>query len=346
MFPFDLKEYQVPPGTALSIGASSSTPVPVQLNKDSLTDEISVVIEGVIGTAATTPNIDGLAAIVQQLFLRETNSVDGVSTVRYNNVPGARVRELYQAKGGQLPRVVGALSSTGAFRVEIPMLLRQLFLSDEFSFISAQKSWQMSDITLQVNPASIAQLDLAATPALVFSSIYMYVQQRTFERRTVPDAIVTLPTLTEYKEYPLSATGQLQMEIAGGGFYSLIGLTAFSGANTKQADGGSSPFTTSATAKITLQDMFRNNKIQTTYGDLRDDNFRKFYDSLVNGNAWFLFNRGVNQYMDARNIMTASQTVPIIADVTTGTGVKIGITTERIIGFEYVQSEILKRSRG
>jgi hypothetical protein len=329
---------------AFTLGGNT---VSFQLDKSSIIPQLNLVIEGTIATAATTPYVGGLAGLAQNVRVQFT--APGLNHTPVNGLNGDDLTEIYQFKTGQLPRVEGALNATGYFKVYIPIEFKQNFFPNGKITTGATGSQTTvypkyanslpanacSDITLSFQSASQAQMDSGNT--LVISSCNVFVQQEIPDPTTIPapfQYVKSAYELTVINAQIVTGTQQ-QINISAGGRYTLMLMRAFSGVNTKQADGTGVPFTDGPQQQIQLLDLLRRVKYDTSFNWLRNENaeavtYNANYSSpLVPGNAAFVFNRALNESFNTAGLSNTTNQVPIMCNFTAGGGASIRIVTER-----------------
>lgn len=314
---------------AFALGGS---PLTFNIPRESVIEKISVAVEGNITTGAATANVDGLPALLQSL------SVTGsLQNGRFEPVVALSGPDLYEAAQfhrGTLPHSFGALGSTGRFRVEIPLYFREYFWGDEFkNLLPAIPAWQMSELTLTVTPATQAQVDSNATPTLVIaagSTVQVEVHQ--YFRESVPADLKFFRGTWEVQVDSVPTTASpYEVRLPAGGDYTQILLRAFSAANTRQAQTGTSGPLTYPNGYIRLFELSRTVKIDTDPGKVRAMNLEAVVDTLVAGNYALLFNRfGPNQVFQTGAIGQALNNVTMHLNTTTGTGNSIRFVNRRI----------------
>lgn len=330
---------QVRPVSETANYAIGGSTISFRLPKESIILGVNLIIEGTIGTAAATAAVENLPALVQQLSLR--GALAGAGQWTYcNGVSGPDLYELAQAKCGSLTPYDGSLASAAAFRLVIPIYLQQFFFGDQLSNLrTAMPAYKMSDATLSFQTATLAQVDTNGTPLFAFTgSPLVSVEIMQVYPETVPTLKNELPfvesTLTVTEDASIVTQTPFTQALTAGGLQSLIGIRSFSGANTRQANTGAAPFNNGATGRVVLKDLNNRNREDTSYNNLRARNARMFTDSPVVGNAWFLFNRGINELFDTGALNRTNTNVNFEYNRTAATGARIRFIQERIFNSE------------
>lgn len=325
-----LFEPEVVKSTDILPFALNSGAVTIRLPKTGLIGTINLIIEGTIGTAATAASVDGLAALIQSIVVRG-NRLAGGQIPFVNSVSGAGMRELQLNRRGILPRVVGALSSTGWFRLSIPLDFMQPFFPDRLGYVTNIDAYNFNELIVQITPATTAQVD--TNSAFVLTSAITYCECQQAMRASIPDDLILAQTIFEQVNFPTPNSGtNIQLQLPAGGHYANILMRAFSAANVKQVDGGSTPFVTGSNAQALLLDLLRNNKEETDYQAIRDVNaFESATDSIIVGNACYTFNRALNKLFFTGQKTTAADQIQVKANLTGAANARIEFVTERIL---------------
>jgi hypothetical protein len=272
---------------AFTLGGGALT---FNLPRESLIDQIDVSAELNITTQATTASINGLPALLNSVTL--AGSVAGGRYEPFTNLNGADLYQFAQWQRGTLPYKYGSRGATGRTRVNVPIYFREFGLGDELlNLLPAIPAHKFSDLKLIVTPATQAQVDSGAGLVIASGKIGVTVYQ--YFRETVPDSIQTIKSSYEVQEESGTATANpKEIKLPSGGDYTMIGFRAFDGANTLQLDADTTGPFTNPDGYIRLLELSRNQRIDTDFAKLRANNLEHIVDSLVDGTAAFLFNRG------------------------------------------------------
>jgi hypothetical protein len=319
----------------IPIGKQSATlggaAVSFQIPRESLIDKMVLYAEGVFSAAAATAAAEGLAKLVKSVSL--SGSLAGGRIEPIAGLDGPELSEFSQIHCRSLAPTIGALTSAAAFRVEIPLHFRNYgFSSEAKNLLTALPAWQMSDLTMNVTPASQADCDVHATPTLAASALKFGVEVHQYFRETVPDNIVTIrSTLERSLDNNPATESPHEVKLPSGGDYDSILLRAFAGANTRQTDAGTTGPITNPDGYIRLFELSRTTKFDTNYHGLRSENLRRLLDSLVTGNAAFLFGLdGEAQLFQTGAIGQALNNVLIQYQSTNISGGKVDFVYRRI----------------
>lgn len=269
--------------------------------QDSVISELLIDVEGVIGTAAATANPEGLAAILQNV--RVTGSLNQGGNINpINNIRGPSLTEMAQFIRANVSYSFGALGSTGAFGVMVPCTFLHWRFPDPYRTMSCLPANAMGSLNLSVTIANTNQIDVNATPALVFTSIAVQVQQNQYFANSIPKSYAFLVSTIDMQVQanPQGGTGQQQQFPNGAAYLNILIRSMLSTSATvractaKQADGSTGPIDVSTTTfGLSLLDTNNVPKRQMNWYELRKDNFDHITDALVPGNACFQFNRGI-----------------------------------------------------
>lgn len=309
------------------------------INRDSVVDEVFIVLEGTITTAAATAAIEGLAALVQSVQVR--GSMAGVGEiVPVSNASGPDLAELYQFQVGALVNETGqgALGSTGFFRVIIPVRFAQQFWGNEIANrCTSLAAYAMSSLSLSITSATQAQVDTNASATFVLGTTVCWLRIFQCFRDSVPANFMdtNIRTSIEVKENAAVTTqAPASDSLPAGGDYSLILLRAFSAggaSQTKQALSGTAPFTNGATQSIKLYDLTRYIKADISFNDLRASNLQDVFDTIPTGNACFIYNRGPTKLFQTGAINKAQSDIRLEYTATApSAGGKIRFVYQRI----------------
>lgn len=313
---------------SFTLGGSALT---FLIPRESLIDRLDLFFEGNFTTAAATAAIEGLSAIAKSVTL--SGSMAGGRIEPISGIAGPALFEFAQIHQGSLPHTYGALTPSGRFRVTIPLLFRNFgFSSQARNLLTALPAWQMSELTLSVTPAAQADLDTNATPTLVLASGKVGVDVKQYFRETVPNDIVTIRSTVERTLDNNPATESAhEVKLPSGGDYDAILLRAFSAANVKMANTGTTGPITQPDGVIRLYELSRTTKFETDYAKLRADNLAITLDTLVDGNAALVFGRyGEDQIFQTGAIGQALNNVVLQYDSTNVTGGKVDFIYRRL----------------
>lgn len=332
---------------SFTLGSSNS----FALRRESLELEERIIIGfQVTGAPATLANPDGPAALLKSVLLTGSSGQGG-SVNPVNLLSGADLYEYAQCSYGSLPPIettatTPANLSTGYYRFEIPISHVQWSLPEPLRYMTCLKAYEMSDLTLQLNWASQTDLDSNGSPTFAISNGFVQVIQKQVYRETVPTEIANASPnfwakqLYEVKQYDTALTTNptFLLELSAGGLYQAILLRSYASGTTKQiitgTAGAAGPIVSGTNQdNITLNDLSTRIKQATSLASLRSQNLRFYLDSLVTGNAAFLFNRsGIASAMfDTGQINKTTANIQLITNIITpSSGGKIRLVTERI----------------
>lgn len=332
---------------AFTLGNSNS----FALRRESLELEERIIVAfQVTGAPATLNTPDGPPAILKSVLLTGSSGQGG-SINPVNLLSGADLYEYAQVAYGALPPIettatTPANFTTGFYRFEIPINHVQWSLPEPLRYMTCLKAYEMSDLTLQLNWASQNDIDSNVTPTFVIANASVQVIQKQVYRETIPTEFanavpsVWAKQLYEVKQYDSSLTTNptFLLELSAGGLYQAIMMRAYASTTVKQlttgAGGAAGPIVSGTNQdNITLNDLSTRIKKATSFGSLRAENLRYYLDSLVTGNAAFLFNRSgiASNMFDTGQINKTTANIQLITNVITpGTGGKIRLVTERI----------------
>lgn len=328
--PYPLFYKQVVPAPdqlSVTLGGGGSIGIP----RDSVVERIDIVVEGSITTAAATAAVEGLPRLLESVSLRGSARSAG-QILPITQLRGDDLYELAQFKRGALTPIDGALGSTGFFRFVIPIHLRNYFLGNEIDNMrTALPAYDMSEFSLALKFASQAALDVNVSPTFVLGTTTCYLRIHQCYPGTQPADMVYLRATQEVSVDDAITTGTTrQFALPAGGDYSLILARSFSGANAKQANSGSAPYTTGAAQVIRVYDRNRFIKKESSFLDLRAENIDYTMDALVTGNAAIVYNRGKDLLFQTSGLDKSQSDIRIEANQTAATGAKIRYIYERI----------------
>lgn len=309
----------------LALGSTFNFAIP----RESLIEGLQLFLEGTVGTVSTTVPVEGLAALVKSVSIR--GSIGGGPAVEIcNGVPGADLYEIAQFQKGSLPLVVGGLGATGAFRLNLPIWFREWFFTSEIkNLMTAIPAYAMSDLTLSVTIASQAE----AGAALVLSGsprIGVVVNQ--FYRDSIPQGLPFIRSTYEgFTDTAIATATDREIKLPSGGLYSILMARSYSAANTKQADTGTAPITANPAGSIRLYDLSRFTKAESNFLSLRQDNAEITLDTLVTGNAAFVFNRGESNLFQTGQLGRALNNVTLVYNSTAASGAQVRFVYRRIL---------------
>lgn len=319
--------------------ALGGTVLSFQASRDSIIKGFNIVVEGTIGTAAATASVEGLAALVQNVSIRGSHKTES-NVNPINNLSGPDLFELYQFQNASLPRVSGSLSSTGAFRLNIPVYFDNPRMPAPFNLATCLPAQNMTDLTIEIRTALQAQVDTNAVPTFALTSASCYVVQDQYMVETIdPDWKWTRNSL-DVLDVPVLTTGSLDINLPTGGYYSLILMRAAATKNsagvilTKQSDttayASSAPFNLDVGGGMKLYDVNKRVKLETDYLSIRADNLASTLDSLVDGNACIQFNQSPNQLYWTGQPTRGTNNLVLTTQVRTGTNASVRTVYQRI----------------
>lgn len=308
---------------------------PIVFNpRESLIDALYLYVEGNIATVAATAHINGLAQLIKSITL--AGSVAGGRFEPFSGMTDPDMYEIAQWQRGSSPIKFGALGSTGRFRICIPLYFREFFMGDELlNLLPAIPAWKMSDLKLTVTPAAQADADVNGTPTLALTAgAVVGVEVHQFFRETVPDGLRTIKTSYELQLEDAPATkNPYEIKLPRGGDYSFIGFRSFDGSNTRQLETDTTGPITYPAGFIRLLELSRNTRLDSAWNKLRAQNAEVMLDSLVDGNAAFLFNRwGPRQLFQTGAIGQALNNVTIQLQTTSVSNGSIRVLFRRLFG--------------
>lgn len=305
------------------------------LPRESVIEAIDIIIEGTVSTAASgggaNASVEGLPALIQQVQVRGSLAGSG-EVLPVSSCSGPDLYEIAQFQRGVLSPLVGSLASTGFFRVVIPVYFRQFFLGDKYTNLrTALPAFAMSSLSVNLTTATQAQVDLGGTPTFAISNANAWIRVHQCYRDSVPQDFAFIRSFTEVVEDASIQTQSPRVQyFPASNDYALILVRSFSGANAKQSDTGSAPFTNGANQYINLYDLNRRQKKGTSFQDLRAENLGYTVDPLVTGNACFVFNRGAESLFQTGEIMKAQTSIVAEYNSTAASGSKIRWVYQRI----------------
>lgn len=304
--------------------------------QDSYTSEFVVMVEGVISTAAATAAIEGLPALIQKVNI--SGPLAGYAPLTpVNGLSGPMLVEVGQFIRKCISYSWGALGSTGKFGVSIPCTFINPRVSFPWSHMSCLPTNLMGAVNFNLQMATQAQVDTNATATFATSSLVVYVQQNEYKASSIPamSPLVPIPqvpqgsfqfipsSLNYVQNTSVQASPQTQ-QLFPNGTYMLLLIRSFVTTSGGVATGRQSitaatgPLDTSITTQgMTLQDVNQSPKIAATYSTLRKQNLDSIEDSLVDGNACFMFNQGLDKIFQP--IQGPNQIPLNYSTVTTGT---------------------------
>lgn len=303
------------------------------LQRSSIIKCIWLELECVIGTVAATPTVEGIFNLIKSVTLQGT--LDGQNYTPINNLTGKDLYDMYQAQTGNLPLVIGSgLGSTGYNRIRVPLCFDQKRWG-ALRYVTALRARDCSDLNLQITPANQADVDVNGTPTLVLTSCNITVFQDQFDVYSIPAKYPTLKMLNSFKEYTnIASQSQAEHQLPAGGLYSFIVLKSYASVNAKQSPAttpaSAAPILTIQGSSINLYDLNQQVKQKITFPTLIEDNIDDVVDTLVTGNAMFLFNRGTNDLFYTGAIEKAESYVNIRLDLVAATGSKVRYVYQRI----------------
>lgn len=302
--------------------------------RESVVDEIRIILYGVVNAAATGINIDGTPSMIASVTVR--GSVAGGDELQpVAGLTGADLYELAQWQRGALPRVAGNLTTAGAiYRLDLPIYFREFFCSNELkNLLPAIPALNMSDLTVTIIPAALATVD--SNSALTFTSCNIAVEVYQYYRATIPANMQFIRGTYEVTEDNGIVTSvQREVKLPSGGFYGFLGMRSYQAANVKQTDLGATaaaPITEPTVGGITLYDLSQFVKAKTSFQNLRDDNLMQIVDNLVAGNSAFLFNRtGEAGLFQTGDIGNALNNVVVQYDATAAANSRVRFVYRRL----------------
>ena len=264
--------------------------------RESVIDRMDVWVSGIIGTGAATAAIEGLSRLVNRIDLR--GSLSGQpELVPISGLTGPDMFEIAQFQSNALPFAKGALGTAAFFYVNIPLFFRENFFGNEqLNILPSIPAYQMSDLTLNIQTALQSQVDVNTTPTFALTSATCGVNVYQCYRDTIPGNLQFIRGQFEViQDDSVQTNSTREVKFPSGGDYSLLLARSFLSANAKQTDAtasGTGPLT-SETGTIKLYDLSRFTKMETSFGKIRAMNqHQTIDDTLVDGNAAFVFNRG------------------------------------------------------
>jgi hypothetical protein len=229
---------------------------------------------------------------------------------------------------------VGSLSTTGFFRVVIPVYFRQYFFGDKYSNLrTALPAFAMSSLSVNLTTATQAQVDLGGSPTLGIINAHCWIRVHQCYRDSVPQDFAFIRSFTEVIEDANIQTQSPRVQyFPASSDYALILIRSFNSSNSKQGDGLSigTPFANGPNQYLNLYDLNRRQKVGTSFLDLRASNLGHTVDPLVPGNACFVFNRGAENLFQTGEINRAQTSIIAEYNATANAGAKIRWVYQRI----------------
>jgi hypothetical protein len=302
------------------------------LPRESVIEAVDVVVEGIVSTAATQANVEGLPALISQVQLRGSLAGSG-EVMPISSCTGPDLYELAQFKRGVLTPLVGALNMTGPFRLVIPIYFRNFFLGDKLDNMrTALPAFAMSSLSLNLTTATQNEVDKAGSPTFALTNANVWLRVHQCYRDSVPDGFGYLRSFTEVVEDNAVQTQSPRTQfLPAANDYSLILVRSFAAANGKQHDTNNGPFTIGPGQFLNLYDLNRRQKVGTSFADLRAQNIGHTVDPLIQGNACFVFNRGKESLFQTGEIGKSQTNILIEYNATTpAAGGRIRWVYERI----------------
>jgi hypothetical protein len=279
---------------AFALGGSALT---FDLPRESVISRIDIYVKGVIGTGAATACIEGLPRLIERVDIR--GSLSGQpELVPIAGLTGSDLYEIGQFHSNALPYQTGALGSAAYFYVNIPIYFRENFFGSEaLNLLPAIPAYQMSDLTVAVRPALQATVDTNATPTLVLTSAECGINVFGYYRDTIPANAQFIRGQFEVLQDDSIATNPTrEVKFPSGGDFSLLLARVFASTNVKQADSATAGPLTASTGTMKIFDLSRFTKAETSFAKLRASNLHETIDdTLVTGNAAFVWNRGPSE---------------------------------------------------
>jgi hypothetical protein len=205
-------------------------------------------------------------------------------------------------------------------------------------FFNCLQAYRFSDLSLQVTTANNNEIDVG-TNTLTFTTLSAYVIQEQVFRESVPNPFPYVRSEQAFLQQSVSATGDLEIRLPAGGYYSRILARAFSTGyaggtlGVKQADttafASSAPFDTSPGTYITLFDLNRRIKYDVDFYTIREKNLTEVLDTLVTGNWFFNFDGGTDALFWTGEIEKSEANVILKCLLRTGTNAFIRFVYER-----------------
>ncbi len=315
--------------------ALGGTTITFDVPRESVIDRMDVFISGIIGTGAATVAIEGLSKLVARVDLR--GSLSGQpELVPVSGLTGPDLYEVAQFHGNALPFVKGALGTAAFFYISIPIFFRENFFGAQvLNVLPSIPAYQMSDLTLSIQTALQSQVDVNATPTFALTSAVCGVNVYQCYRDTIPASQQFIRGQFEViQDDSVQTNSTREVKFPSGGDYTLMLLRSFLSANAKQTDAtatGTGPLT-SETGTIKLYDLSRFTKEEVSFGKLRATNVHQTIDdTLVDGNAAFVWNRGPSEIFQTGKAGVALNNIIMQYDATTpATGGKIRFVYRRL----------------
>ena len=281
--------------------------------QDSYTSEFLVRVEGVISTVAATPAIEGLPSLVSNMTIQ--GPLAGFAPLApINGLSGPMISEFSQFKRSNVSYSWGALGTTGKFGVTLPLTFINPRMRYPLSHMSLLPTKLMGSINFTIKMANQNQIDTNATPTFATSTLTVSVQQNEYKSSSIPamaplaatvaqGAWMFIPSqLNYFSQQNIQASAAFQQLIPNG-TTTLVLIRSFPTCTTggtptaRQSDtvvGG--PLDLSVTsAGIVLMDVNQAPRVSTTFYMMRKQNLDNITDSLVAGNAAFMFNQGIDK---------------------------------------------------
>lgn len=282
--------------------------------QDSYTSEFIICVEGTVTAVAATPAVEGLAAILQKVNIN--GPLAGYAPLTpINGLSGPMLMDVSQFIRRSVSYSFGSLGATGNFGVYIPCTFVNQRMRYPWSHMGVLPTNLMGAVNFNILIASQAQLDTNTTATFAASPLTVYVQQNEYKASSVPlmsplvpaaqvpaGSFQFIPTTWNYSQNQNIQTSAQTQQLFPNGTYLLLLVRSFTDtvngvATVRQADGAAvGPIDTSVTTPgMILQDVNQSPKMAKTFYTIRKDNLDNVYDSLVEGNACFQFNNGVDK---------------------------------------------------
>jgi hypothetical protein len=328
-YPSTIRSAEVRPFTL------GGTQISFDLPRESVIESIDIVIEGTVSTAASgggvNASVEGLPALIQQVQVRGSLAGSG-EVLPVSSCSGPDLYELSQFQRGVLTPLVGSLSTTGFFRVVIPVHFRQYFFGDKYSNLrTALPAFAMSSLSVNLTTATQSQVDVGSSPTLAISNAHAWIRVHQCYRDSVPQDFAFIRSFVEVIEDANIQTQSPRVQyFPASSDYALILVRSFGSLNGKQNDASTAPFAVGPNQYLNLYDLNRRQKVGTSFLDLRASNLGHTVDPLVTGNACFVFNRGAESLFQTGEINRAQTSIIAEYNAHASNGVKIRWVYQRI----------------